>query len=100
MRLHRSSRAARAPRQPARQFAGRGARLHRARLIRSRDVQHQECGECIWFGVCGGTCLAHARDIGEVWNEGCAVALNAFDRIAAAVAEDTSLQSSLHSLAP
>jgi uncharacterized protein len=72
----------------------------RARLIRSRDVQHQECGECIWFGVCGGTCLAHARGIGEVWTEGCAVALNAFDRIAATVAEDTSLQSYLHSLGP
>lgn len=71
-----------------------------ARLIRSRDVQHQACGECIWFGVCGGTCLAHARGIGEVWNEGCAVALNAFDRIAAAVAEDTSLQSYLRSLTP
>lgn len=71
-----------------------------ARLIRSRDVQHQECGECIWFGVCGGSCLAHARGVGDVWNEGCAVALNAFDRIAAAVSEDTSLQSYLRSLSP
>lgn len=70
----------------------------KARLIRSRDVQGKECGRCIWFGVCGGTCLAHAGDVGEVWAEGCAVALNAFDRISDALAEGTALQSYLQSL--
>ena len=70
----------------------------KAKLIRARDVQHQECGSCIWFGVCGGTCLAHAGGVGEVWHEGCAVALNAFDRISDALAENDRLQTYLRSL--
>jgi uncharacterized protein len=70
----------------------------KAMHIRSRDVQEQECGRCIWFGVCGGTCLAHAGGIGAVWAEGCAVALNAFDRISDALAAGPALQSYLESL--
>ena len=76
-----------------------GARTSaKANLIRARDVQHQECGKCIWFGVCGGTCLAHAGALGEVWSEGCAVALNAFDRISGSLAEDARIASYLQSL--
>jgi uncharacterized protein len=70
----------------------------KAAKIRARDVQHKECGKCIWFGVCGGTCLAHAGDVEEVWPEGCAVALNAFDRISAAFASGEKIQSYFASL--
>lgn len=70
----------------------------KAKLIRSRDVQHQPCGQCIWYGVCGGTCLAHAGGIGEVWSESCAVALTAFDRISDSLARDGRLEAYLRSL--
>ena len=76
-----------------------GARVcAKAAKIRARDVQHKECGKCIWFGVCGGTCLAHAGDVEEVWPEGCAVALNAFDRVSAALASGEKIQSYFASL--
>lgn len=54
----------------------------RAKTIRSRDMnQHEMCRQCLWYGVCGGTCLAHAQGVDEVWPMGCAVAQLAFDRI-------------------
>lgn len=53
-----------------------------ARGIRARDMnQHSLCSECIWYGVCGGTCLAHAQGVTDVWDMGCLVAQLAFDRI-------------------
>lgn len=53
-----------------------------AKSIRSRDMNgHTMCSECLWYGVCGGTCLAHAQGLGDVWPLGCAVAQLAFDRI-------------------
>jgi len=69
-----------------------------AQAIRSRDVQHRECGECIWFGVCGGSCMAHAGGVDQVWEEGCAMALTAFDRISAELARGQALQEYLRSL--
>ncbi|WP_193776786.1 radical SAM protein [Streptomyces sp. E2N166] len=52
-----------------------------ASLIRSRDLSGTPCSECIWYGVCGGTCLAHAPDLNSVSPDSCAVALCAFDKI-------------------
>lgn len=54
----------------------------RAQQIRSRDLSgHALCGTCLWYGVCGGTCLAHAQGVDDVWDLGCAVAQLAFERI-------------------
>lgn len=53
-----------------------------AEQIRSRDMSgHAVCKSCIWYGVCGGTCLAHAQGIDNIWGLGCEVAKLAFDRI-------------------
>ncbi|MFD9123358.1 radical SAM protein [Kitasatospora sp. NPDC059571] len=62
-----------------------------AEHIRSRDVGSTRCGDCIWYGVCGGTCLAHAPELNGIWAESCAVALVAFDRISASLAHGTRL---------
>ena len=67
--------------------------------IRSRDMlQHPRCSACIWYGVCGGTCLAHASAMDEIWEEGCAVALNAFDRISQAVVDGDAIQRYMKSI--
>ncbi len=54
-----------------------------AEKIRSRDVTCHvaACADCIWYGVCGGTCLAHAPGLHDVWAESCAISQLAFDRI-------------------
>jgi uncharacterized protein len=54
-----------------------------ANAIRSRNVDTKEagCGECLWYGVCGGTCLAHSPGLHEVWSDSCEVAKLAFARI-------------------
>lgn len=52
-----------------------------AEQIRNRDLSNAPCEDCLWFGVCGGTCLAHAPSLNEVWADGCALAMRAFDRI-------------------
>jgi uncharacterized protein len=70
-----------------------------ADIIRGRDMSsHPQCGGCIWFGVCGGTCLAHAQGIDALWSEGCALALTAFDRISDALASGDAIQRYLNSL--
>ncbi len=53
-----------------------------AQTIRSRNMaEHSLCNTCIWYGVCGGTCLAHAQAVDDVWDVGCAVAQQAFGLI-------------------
>lgn len=52
-----------------------------AEAIRARDLTLTPCGGCLWYGVCGGTCLAHAPALNDVWADGCALAMRAFDRI-------------------
>jgi uncharacterized protein len=64
-----------------------------ATAIRSRDVQHLACGDCAWFGVCGGTCMAHAGSVDTVWEAGCALALLAFDRISHSIVRSGALRS-------
>lgn len=53
----------------------------RNRLIRSRDVGSTHCSDCLWYGVCGGTCMAHAGGVDAVWDLGCELAKLAFDRV-------------------
>lgn len=63
-----------------------------AEKIRSRDMSAQgPCKECIWYGVCGGTCLAHAGHIDAVWSAACEVAKTAFDAISASIAKNDRL---------
>ena len=68
-----------------------------ARRIRSRQVERHKCGDCLWLAVCGGTCLARARDLHGVHEEECQLALNAFDRISQHLAESTRLVDYLNS---
>jgi uncharacterized protein len=70
----------------------RAAESERASLIRSRDVALGECGECMWLALCGGGCLAyvpslHAKPPGQ-----CALAKNAFTRVAASLAVSPALK--------
>jgi uncharacterized protein len=69
-----------------------------AEAIRARDLSAAACADCIWFGVCGGSCLAHAPSLNEVWADGCAVAMNAFDRISASLLEHEGLVRYMQSL--
>lgn len=63
-----------------------------AQKIRSRDLSAQApCKDCIWYGVCGGTCLAHAGGVDAVWSAACEVAKTAFDAISASIARDDRL---------
>ena len=62
-----------------------------ATAIRNRDLTEAPCAQCLWFGVCGGTCLAHAPSLNSVWAEGCALAMVAFDRISSSLAGRTAL---------
>ena len=63
----------------------------KASRIRSREPERLECGECLWQGVCGGTCLAHAGGVEEIWLDACALSLQAFDRISASLANSSRL---------
>ncbi len=69
-----------------------------ATAIRARDLGEAPCADCIWFGVCGGSCLAHAPSLNEVWADGCAVAMSAFDRISASLVESDRLIAYMQSL--
>ncbi|GAA3540711.1 hypothetical protein GCM10023077_16970 [Mycolicibacterium helvum] len=53
-----------------------------ANSIRGRDLCSTRCAECVWWGVCGGGCLARAPHLNAIPDLECALALNAFDRIA------------------
>jgi uncharacterized protein len=57
-----------------------------AERIRSRDTTRSKCDDCIWLAVCGGSCLAYAPGLHEVYEKECQVALNAFDRVTAHLA--------------
>lgn len=70
----------------------RARRTETANLIRSRDVETGRCGQCIWLGVCGGTCLAQAGSLHGVWEDQCALARNAFDRISTSIATSNKLR--------
>lgn len=69
-----------------------------AHTIRGRDLSEAPCAECIWFGVCGGTCLAHAPSLNDVWADGCALAMRAFDRISTSLVHHDRLVTYLESL--
>lgn len=69
-----------------------------ASLIRSRNLSGTQCSECIWYGVCGGTCLAQAPELNGVWSESCAVALCAFDKISYSLANTSRLLDYLRTL--
>ena len=60
--------------------------------IRSRDVARGECAECPWLTLCGGTCLAHARDLHGIWPTECAIAGTAFSSIAVSLASSGALE--------
>lgn len=64
----------------------------KAEMIRSRDVERGKCASCIWLSVCGGTCLAYAPSLHGVWEAECAVAMNAFERVAASMAASDRLR--------
>jgi uncharacterized protein len=70
-----------------------------AEAIRARDLSQAPCEDCIWFGVCGGTCLAHAPSVNEVWADGCALAMRAFDRISNSLVQGDRLVRYLQSVA-
>lgn len=53
-----------------------------AQYIRGRDLTGSRCDTCIWWGVCGGGCMAHASERDAIPDLGCALALEAFDSIA------------------
>jgi uncharacterized protein len=64
----------------------------KARLIRSRDVALGDCGECIWLAVCGGGCLAYVPSLHGRPEGQCALARNAFTRIAQSIATSGALK--------
>lgn len=53
-----------------------------AQKIRKRDTVLGHCQNCLWFGVCGGTCLAHAGGLQSVDELHCSLSQLAFDSIA------------------
>jgi uncharacterized protein len=64
----------------------------KARLIRSRDVALGECGECAWLSLCGGGCLAYVGSLHGKPPAQCALAKNAFPRIAQSIASSSALR--------
>ena len=55
----------------------------KARKIRSRNMNNApSCGDCIWYAMCGGTCLAYAPSLNDKSEMHCALSLTAFDAIA------------------
>jgi uncharacterized protein len=69
-----------------------------AQSIRSRNVQQEACGDCIWYGVCGGTCLAHSPALHRVWADACTISQLAFDRISNSLLAGDALLDYAHSL--
>jgi uncharacterized protein len=70
----------------------RAADSDRARLVRSRDVTAGACGVCIWLPLCGGTCMAYAPSLHGRSEGHCAVARNAFTRVAQSLARSAALK--------
>ncbi len=64
----------------------------KARLIRSRDVTLGECGECMWLALCGGGCMAYAAALHARAEGQCALAKNAFARVASSIASSDKLR--------
>ncbi len=64
----------------------RGSEL--AQYIRGRDMTGSRCDSCIWWGVCGGGCMAHGAERDAIPDLACALALRAFDSIAAQLVHD------------
>lgn len=55
----------------------------KARRIRNRNMNNApSCSNCIWYAMCGGTCLAYAPSLSDKSEMHCALALTAFDAIA------------------
>lgn len=63
-----------------------------AEHIRSRNVETGQCGECIWYAICGGTCLAHAKSINGISENQCRISMTAFTCIAESVAKSDALK--------
>ena len=61
-------------------------------FIRSRDTSRNHCSQCLWFGQCGGTCLAHSGGIDTVNGLHCAVSQLAFDSIARSMLTTPAMQ--------
>lgn len=70
-----------------------------AQAIRSRDVTGGHCGDCIWYAVCGGTCMAHAGALHGVWGDACRMSQQAFDRISDSLLRGDALLDYARSLA-
>jgi uncharacterized protein len=62
-----------------------------AQKIKERDTVKDHCSNCLWFGVCGGTCLAHAGGLQSVDELHCALSQLAFGSIARSLSESTRL---------
>lgn len=62
-----------------------------AQKIKERDTVKHHCSNCLWFGVCGGTCLAHAGGLQSVDELYCALSKLAFGSIARSLSESTRL---------
>lgn len=62
-----------------------------AQKIKERDTVKDHCSNCLWFGVCGGTCLAHAGGLQSVDELYCALSQLAFGSIARSLSKSTRL---------
>lgn len=71
-----------------------------AEVIRSRDVTAGKCGTCPWLTLCGGTCLAHGRELHGVWEVQCRLAMLAFARIVDSLAKSDALKRYWRSIQP
>lgn len=69
-----------------------------AHAIRGRDLQAGACGDCLWYGLCGGTCLAHAPSLSEVWAASCLMSQTAFDALTASLVRGDELLRYLNTL--
>lgn len=60
----------------------------KAKKIRARDMSNAPmCRTCIWYAMCGGTCLAYAPSLSDKSQLYCSLSLVAFDAIAAECAQ-------------
>lgn len=72
----------------------------RAVELRSRNVATQGCGSCSWLALCGGTCMAHANTVNGKDDKLCAIAMNAYSKIARSIATGPQLRRYKDSLRP
>lgn len=63
----------------------------KAQIIRSRNLRGGKCGQCIWFAICGGTCLAYSSELNGVWDIECQLAANALEHISLHLADSKRL---------